>query len=277
MFGYIGINKLELKMKDYNRYKAYYCGLCRTLQEKYGPIGQATLTYDMTFFVILLTSLYESETKLALHRCVVHPIKKQNQLRSVMSEYAADMNVLMSYYHFLDDWQDEKAVIGLAGYKVLSKDVKKLMKKYPRQCKVIEDKMQALSSYEKTNETALDLVSGCFGDLLGEILVYLDDQWSTDLRRLGFFLGKFIYIMDAYEDLESDKAKGLYNPLVERCKSETFDEDMEQLLLMMMAECTASFEKLPCIVEVDILRNILYNGVWNHYDLIKMKQKSVEV
>ena len=63
MFGYVTANEPELKVKDYHKYKAYYCGLCQSLKRQYGSAGQLTLAYDMTFVIILLTSLYESETK----------------------------------------------------------------------------------------------------------------------------------------------------------------------------------------------------------------------
>lgn len=76
MFGYVTIYKPELKVKDYYKYKAYYCGLCRTLKESFGFRGQMTLTYDMTFVTILLTSLYEHKMKNSKHHCAVHPVKK---------------------------------------------------------------------------------------------------------------------------------------------------------------------------------------------------------
>ena len=104
MFGYVSVYEPELKMKDYRKYKAYYCGLCRELKERYGSTGQMTLTYDMTFIIILLTSLYETRTSLEQHRCKVHPVKKQNVLRTEIMEYAADMNVILAYYHMKDDW-----------------------------------------------------------------------------------------------------------------------------------------------------------------------------
>ena len=77
MFGYVTICEPELKVKDLKKYKAYYCGLCRVLKEEYGFMGQMTLTYDMTFAIILLSSLYESVADLETHRCKVHPVKKQ--------------------------------------------------------------------------------------------------------------------------------------------------------------------------------------------------------
>ena len=76
MFGYVTICEPELKVKDLKKYRAYYCGLCRILKEDYGFMGQMTLTYDMTFAVILLSSLYESQTETQMHRCKVHPVKE---------------------------------------------------------------------------------------------------------------------------------------------------------------------------------------------------------
>ena len=80
MFGYVAAHKPELRMREFYKYKAYYCGLCKVLREKYGFLGQVTLTYDMTFLVILLTSLYENEMRQEEHRCIVHPMKKQKML-----------------------------------------------------------------------------------------------------------------------------------------------------------------------------------------------------
>ena len=110
MFGYVLANKSELKMKEFYKYKAYYCGLCRILKEKYGVLGQMTLTYDMTFLVILLTSLYECETEMEEQRCMMHPVKKQKMLWNEITEYAADMNIVLPYHHFVDDWRDEKSI-----------------------------------------------------------------------------------------------------------------------------------------------------------------------
>lgn len=266
MFGYITVYKPELKMKDFYKYKAYYCGLCRTLKEKYGFSGQMTLTYDMTFAIILLTSLYESETIKSEHRCIVHPAKKHEMLQNEMTQYAADMNVLLAYYHFADDWKDEKAVTGLVGLGLLKKSAKQISDRYQRQSKMIRKCLKELSTCEEQKETDIDKVSGCFGRLMGELLVYKKDQWEEGLKRLGFFLGKFIYIMDAYDDLESDLKKGSYNPLKERYQNPLFQEECKEILTMMMGECSREFEKLPCLVDNDILNNILYAGVWEKYN-----------
>lgn len=269
MFGYVNIYKPELKMKDYYKYRAYYCGLCKTLKDKYGRFGQMTLSYDMTFLVILLTSLYESDTIREENRCLAHPIKKHNTLINEITEYVADMNIILSYYHFLDDWQDEKKVSGLAGLFTLRRQFEKINKNYPRQCKVIKESLRKLQVCEKNNESNIDIVSGCFGELMSEIFVYKKDMWEESLRKTGFYLGKYIYLLDAYDDIEKDIKNNNYNPLINVYKNESFEEDYRMMMTMMMAESTKEFEKLPCLIDEDILRNILYAGVWTKLNAIK--------
>lgn len=269
MFGYVTIYKPELKVKDYEKYKAYYCGLCRTLKENYGFTGQMTLTYDMTFAVIFLSSLYEMEARRSEHRCKMHPAKKQVMLQNEMTEYAASMNMVLAYYYFLDDWKDDKSFSGYAGAKVLKRKVKKVVLEYPRQCRVIRDSLKRLTALEKAEEKSIDAVAGCFGELMAELFIYKQDQWENELRRFGFFLGKFIYIMDAYDDLKKDLEDGCYNPLTGYYKNETYEKDCMSMLTMMIGECSNAFERLPCLQDADILRNILYSGVWMKYNKIQ--------
>ncbi len=262
MFGYVNIYKPELKMKDFYKYKAYYCGLCKTLKDRYGRLGQMTLSYDMTFLIILLTSLYESNTVRQQNRCMIHPVKKHDTLYNEITEYVADMNIALSYYHLLDDWQDEKRITGLAGSKALKKAYKRIRNKYPRQCEGIKNSLHRLNEYEKNQETNIDIVSRCFGELMSELFVYRQDMWEENLRKVGFYLGKFIYILDAYDDLEKDIKNKSYNPLITISKTSSYEENCLNMLTMMMAETTKEFEKLPCLLDIDILRNILYEGVW---------------
>ena len=127
MFGYVTICEPELKVKDLKKYKAYYCGLCRMLKEEYGFSGQMTLTYDMTFAIILLSSLYENVADMEMHRCKVHPVKKQLMLRNEITSYAAAMNVLLAYYHLEDDWEDDRKVSSLAAKKMLQGKAKRII------------------------------------------------------------------------------------------------------------------------------------------------------
>ena len=273
MFGYVTVCEPELKVKDLKKYRAYYCGLCRTLKEDYGFMVQMTLTYDMTFAVILLSSLYETTTKHEEHRCKVHPAKRQHMLQNEITSYAAAMNVLLAYYHMEDDWQDDRKVSSLMTKSLIQGKAKKIIEKSPRQSETIRKSLKELGECEHENSMDIDRAAGCFGRLMAELFVWKEDIWEKTLRKMGFYLGKFIYLMDAYEDLPEDRKKNRYNPLKELAKRPDYEAQMEQILRMMIAESTVRFEQLPCLVDVDILRNILYDGVWNHYNKIQMKKR----
>lgn len=273
MFGYVNVNKPELKVREYYQFKAYYCGLCRKLKELYGPLGQMTLSYDMTFAIVLLTSLYEQETEHTTGRCLLHPAQKHDFLINEITEYAAKMNLVLAYYHFLDDWADEHKASALVSARSLHRQVQSVRREYPVQCRAIRRELGRLRRLEAQNCTDLDQVSACFGRLMGAILLWKKDGWAEPLRRLGFFLGKFIYLMDAWEDLEEDKKEGRYNVLSDRSRSEEFEQECGQILNMMMAECSRAFEQLPCLQDAGILRNILYAGVWNRYDKLRRQRE----
>lgn len=276
MFGYVEAKRPELKMREFYKYKAYYCGLCKVLKEKYGFLGQVTLTYDMTFLVILLTSLYECECEREEHRCLVHPMKKQKMLSNEITAYAADMNIILTYYKLLDDWKDEKKVVSLAGLRAYRKTFLKLKEQYPEKCKTIHKYLTLLQKCEERGEENVDVTAGYFGKLMAELFVYKKDMWEGTLRKMGFYLGKFIYIMDAYDDVDEDIAKENYNPLLSYYIEEDFDERCRDMMNLVLSECTNEFEKLPCIEDVEILRNILYAGVWDKYDKKKEKEDGKE-
>ena len=108
---------------------------------------------------------------------------------------------------------------------------------------------------------------------MGEIMACREDEWLESLRTMGFFLGKFIYLMDAYEDVEEDMEKGRYNPLIRKFSDPDFEEEMKTILTMMMAGCCKEFEKLPILENAEILRNILYSGVWYRYEMVSQKRR----
>ena len=273
MFGYVVLNKPEIKFKDFDLYRSFYCGLCRELKEKYGISGQISLTYDMTFVVILLSALYEPPTKKGTTRCIIHPVQKQPVRKNAATEYGADMNVLLAYYKCRDDWDDEKKISALGYSKILQGKNKKLSERYPEKAEKIQRLLRELAEMEKAGEKDIDRMSGCFGRIMEEILAWKSDVWETTLRKMGFYLGKFIYLLDAYDDVEEDVKNGNYNPFSGQYKMETFDEQVRQLLIMMMAQTCREFEKLPIIKYTDILRNILYSGVWCRFETIRSRRK----
>ncbi len=119
----------------------------------------------------------------------------------------------------------------------------------------------------------IDKMSGCFGKIMEEIFAYREDMWEPTLRRMGFYLGKFIYLLDAYEDVEKDVENENYNPFTGDYIIKGFEERVRQILIMMLAESCREFEKLPIIKYADILRNILYSGVWCRFEEVSKKRR----
>lgn len=277
MFGYIIVNKQEMKFREFDCYQSYYCGLCQNLKNRYGRSGQLTLSYDMTFVVMLLSSLYEPETDCGSCKCIAHPFEAHPTRRNRFTDYAADMNILFSYYKCLDDWADERKLSGRMEASLLKKKNDQVTGKYPHKAERIYTLLENIRLYEKAGERNIDLASGCFGQIMAEIFVYRQDEWEEELRRMGFYLGKFIYLMDAWEDMEKDEKSGNYNVFLykkeEAASEEEFEKEADTVLSMMMAECCRAFEKLPIIENVEILRNILYSGVWCRYEMVRRKRK----
>lgn len=277
MFGYIVVNQSEMKFKEYDVYRSYYCGLCQSLKERYGVLGQLSLNYDMTFILMLLTGLYEPEDVVGQCRCVAHPFEKHQIRRNLFTDYVADMTVLFACYKAEDDWEDEHSLKGLAYSYLLGKKCRKKPLLYADKVRSISLAMQDFVDAEKQGDADIDTMAGLFGKVMAQIVSCREDEWKDNLERLGFFLGKFIYLMDAYEDIEQDIKKGTYNPLKKRYEEPGFEEECRQILTMMMSECCKEFEQLPILQNVDILRNILYSGVWCRYEIVREKREKDSV
>lgn len=273
MFGYIAVNKSEMKFKEFDIYHSYYCGICRELKKKYGGLGQLSLSYDMTFLAILLTGLYEPETRVGSCKCVAHPFESHETRNNIFTEYAADMNMLFACYKCQDDWEDERKFGKYAYGRMLEARAGRLKKEYADKVRTISLMMQDFSDAERSGDADIDTLAGLFGRIMAEIMAAREDEWADNLRRLGFFLGKFIYLCDAYEDVEKDIRKGMPNPLKQKFESPDFEEECKTILMMMISECCKEFEKLPILENVEILRNILYSGVWGRYEIVHEKRR----
>ena len=264
MFGYVVANMKDLDKLRQERYGGVYCGICLRMKEQASQIARLGLSYDMAFLALLLMSLYEPEETSGPLRCAAHPLRRRQWFDNEYIRYAADMNVALAYYHFLDDWNDDgkRSAKWLAS--AFGKTLPDIEAKYPRQCRVIADSIAALSELEKANCPNPDQPAHEFGRLLGELFVYREDLWSPILRQMGDALGRFIYLADAAVDYTADKRKGKYNPYVAMGSEEDWNR-WDEYLVLTMGRCAEFYEKLPLVQDKDILDNILYSGVWSNF------------
>ena len=265
MFGYVTANYKALSEDDQEFYRRYYCGLCRALESRHGNLSRLTLNNDMTFLLILLDSLYEPDETTGESRCIAHPLKRRAYIQSDLSAYCADMTVLLAYLKALDDRRDDGGLRSRAGTAALKKPYHKVAALYPEKVKRIAGLIEEINAYEAEGGADIDVPVNLSGTFLGEIFRYRDDAWGEDLQALGEALGRFIYLMDAYDDLTADLKKGRYNALKQYKEQEGFEDFCEDSLMMMIAECATVFETLPLEKNLTILRNVLYSGVWIRY------------
>ncbi len=273
MFGYVVVNQSELKFREFDVYHSYYCGLCENLKERYGRTGQMSLNYDMTFVLMLLSSLYEPEETESEQRCAAHPFKKHQSRTNSITDYISDMTILFSRYKAKDNWQDERKLSGLVYGNMLERKERKHPSAYTGKVEKINRLMSEYYEAEKAGTGDIDTMSQLFGRIMAEITAYKDDEWKESLERLGFFLGKFIYMLDAYEDIEDDIKSGSFNPLKEKYKEPGFEEEYRTVLTLTISQCCMEFEQLPVLDNAEILRNILYSGVWTRYNEVLQKRE----
>lgn len=273
MFGYVTANKNALSADELARYKSCYCGLCRTLRSRHGRACRFVLHYDMVFLAMTLASLYEPEETQTSQCCPAHPLHAQQMVSNRVFDYAADMNVALAYHNCRDDWKDEHRPLRLMQARMLRRPYGQIAQEYPRQCESMERCMQELAAIEEQGNPDPDAAAGCFGRLMGELFVWQEDRWASTLRAMGSDLGCFVYIMDAVLDLESDRRHGRYNPFATAEYAQMQRDDFRGILTMLIGECTAEFDRLPLVQDAGILRNILYSGVWQRFELVSARRE----
>lgn len=273
MFGYVNISRKELEDSRQKRFNSVYCGVCRRIREQSGQLSRLGLRYDIAFLSTLLMSLYEPEETSGRNACHLHPITKRPWVDNEFIRYGADMNVALACYKARDDWQDDQKLSAKAMAGVFGKNMPRIEESYPRQCAAIAGCIADLSRLEQENCPSPDETANCFGRLMAELFVVREDFWSPTLRELGFHLGRFIYLLDAAVDFEKDKKHGKYNPYLAMGMENADWARWEDYLVLTMAKCTESYERLPLVQDKDILDNVLYSGVWLH---CKQGKKEVE-
>lgn len=279
MFGYVTPCKMELKVKDFEKFKAYYCGLCKSIKKNYGNIPRMTLNYDMTFLAILLDSFQDKKCEFENQGCIVHPTgKKVVIINNSAIDYAAFCNVSLAYYKLLDDVWDDNSIKSKAYSSILKSYINKVPEKLSSLQSKIEEKLKELYFLEKNAKGKnIDEISDPFAKLTGIILSSYNETIEDKLYWLGYNLGKWIYIIDAFDDLEKDIKKNKFNALnaAYNCSNLPYNEFYDNianrvdfLLVSCAANCYKSLEGMDLKKNEDIIKNILQFGLMEKMDKV---------
>ena len=269
MFGYVVPFKEELKIKEYDAYRSYYCGLCKTLKRKYGFFSRLCLNYDSVFLALLLSSISDEEHVCKAERCIANPFRKRpvhNESRSL--SYAADVMVILALLKLSDDIKDEHSIKAFFAYACLFSAKRKVIKNQKDIYLKSKERIDALSVLEKEKCTQTDKLAHEFASLLEFLFtpLYVSDvNTKRILAQIGYMLGRFIYILDAYEDIEGDKKKKRFNPYV-LSNAEIDKENIRESLTLALSSISNCYELLDINKNKPILDNIIYLGLKNKLD-----------
>lgn len=218
MFGYVRPFRPELKCKDYDLYRATYCGLCRCLRRRYGLIAPMFLNFDFTFLALLLWEPEDTFTP-CRGRCHGNPLRKLPMCPdSPALELAADESVVLSWWKLRDSVRDDGFFGGLparALSTVLGPAYRKAARRRPEFDQTVRGCLEELNALEKESCPSLDRTADTFARLL-QGAAPGDGERGRVLSQLLYHLGRWIYLADARDDLEEDKLSGRYNPVAAR-------------------------------------------------------------
>ena len=280
MFGYVKIYKPELKIKDYEAYKGVYCSLCKQIGKDYGQLARLTLNYDFTMLALVRLAFAKECCGFKDSRCSFNPAKKCQQCINGGDElaFAAAAAMIMVYHKLCDDINDSSFFKGLIK-RVLrpffSLKRKKASKKYPQVDEIIGSAMFAQSELEKKKDAGIDASAHPSATAMGKLLAFgFEGETASKLERFGYLAGRWVYLVDAFDDMPDDKKTSSYNVFNNMGKSEKEAEEYaEGVLNVTAAQLIIQLEELNPARFGDILENIVVDGMYNTVQTIKKERE----
>lgn len=272
MFGYIRADVPQLRVRENEYYRAVYCGLCRAQGKCTGQCSRFTLNYDITFLALLRLALENESVEIKRGRCIAHPFKKRAYVAFCDPlAYCAYASAILTHGKVIDDIEDErglKKIRALAISPMTGCMRKKSLKKYAElDSKVIEG-LRRLSSIEKKREASVDIPADAFGDVLADIVSYgLPQKEEKIMREFGKHIGRWIYIIDAADDLKEDVKKDRFNAFACLYGGDIPDNERESIVNSLRLELIGAepaFDLIDFREHKDIeaiVANILYYGM----------------
>ena len=283
MFGYIQTCKEELKVREFEAYKGIYCSLCRQMGKEYGLLTRFSLSYDFTFYALLRMAREERCAGFRKGRCVFNPLAKCRFLKetSASLSLAAGVAVVLVYYSIKDKLRDQaikSRIKAAAAYLPFARAHRKARKKHPELERIAAQIMIQQAQLENDRCESLDKAADPTARLLGALFSYGEESESDRriFQRFGYCMGKWVYLMDALDDLEEDRKTGDYNPFLLAYAGQSMEELRENaraLLNVTMAEAAAAMELAEYRRFKHIIDNVIYLGSVQMRDKVFNQEK----
>ncbi len=269
MFGYIRTDQPYLYIKDQTLYNAMYCGLCKAIGKTCGQSARFALSYDLTFFSVLMHNISGTDVKVEKQHCATHFIGKRKPMANVdeITEMLGAVNTVLAYYKVCDDIEDENK--GGVKKMMLQKGFKRAKKRYPELERIARENLKKQAETEKNHVASLDVSADRTATMVAEISNEILKEKKTEFtERLFYLIGKWIYLIDALDDYDKDIKKKNYNPFYlvygEPSKTELTEkhkEDVEFVFHSLFYDLRETLSHIPMHFNRDLVDNILLRGL----------------
>lgn len=295
MFGYIRPQKAELLVREYEQYKGVYCSLCRQLGKSYGWFSRMTLSYDCTFYALALMSLKDRCPGFQQRRCVVNPLKKCSYCTGGEEELrlAAALSVILVYQKIRDDIVDNRFGKRIRSYLLLpfaAAARRKAEKEFPELDRIVALAMVEQAAAEQNTGQSVDFYAEPTAKMMEQVFAYglsAPELSPKDrvVRQAGYFLGRWVYIIDAADDLEKDLKEGAFNPFIIKYQfdentTEEFIQDAKayanQLLNATLSQLVAAVNIMEFHQFGSIVTNVVLQGLPDMQKEILFKKEKEE-
>lgn len=281
MFGYLDIDKGTIEEGQRGLWQTFMCGLCMSTKNAYSNFPRMFISNDINFFNVLFHSVTQTDVEVEQKRCFSHPFKKRSILKTTsLTDELASANVLLTYWNVYDDVMDDKSLAKRVAIKSLKKPYDKARSLLPQTDAMLKDMYGQMQALEKQNCSVLDKTAHCFA-LLSQSFAcqMLKDYASKDVETLCYNLGKWIYLIDALDDVEKDLKKGNYNAFVScynlRNASDvvTHLQEIQFVMYASLNRIAQSYNDLNLTKYVCVLKNVLYDSIRSKTKQVLAKYK----
>ena len=281
MFGYLTVHKPELKFKEFEAYKAVYCTLCKNIRKNYGLISSFALNYECTFLALFDLGIDKSCPNFEKCRCTVNPLKKCNKCVGADDkfDFASAVTIILTYYKLLDAVEDSgflKSIAYRFAKMLFKRKFKIASKKYPAVENIARIYIDEQNKIEKDNNTSVDVAADPTANMLKALFAELDMTNNDKLSRFGYCIGRWIYLIDALDDIDDDLKTGSFNVFLANANGRNINELKQYafgVLNFTLGEAISALEDIEIYHFRSIIYNIVRDGMSNVQENAKTKAR----
>lgn len=269
MFGYVNIQKDKLTEGERGLYQTFMCGLCMSTKKFFPDIARMTVNYDINFFNMLFHSVAEEDVEILRQRCVAHPFRKRTILKMTdITDKLAVANIMLVYLNILDDVQDGGSLKKKTALKFFRRSYRIAENKWKEVARMLNDNYNRLREAEQRSTDNLDAVCHHFANLSAQLAkMVMGEKCNEFLYDLCYNIGKWIYLIDALDDVAKDIGSHNYNAFLQYYNGNSTDvikENLEEITFIMYAvlnKIASCYNDLNLTKYRCLLNNVIYGFI----------------